>query len=87
MKTLDRTRPFGTIRGVSKARYTQDGCEFDVKGNLLISDLATAKVEVEPREVSVETLTIRELKEAVLKAGGTYRNRMQAIEFLKNDVS
>lgn len=89
MKTLDRTRPFGTIFGVHRARYTQDGAEFDIKGRMLGGKPEPAIVVQE--EVSLDNLSVKEIKGLVAAAGGEYKNRLEAIEFLKetesNDVS
>lgn len=93
MKMLDRTRPFGETFGVHKAKYTQDGAEFDAKGRLL-GDRAPKEdipsLNADSQVIPLDKLSISELKELVQQAGGEYKNRVEAIEFLKdrdNDLS
>lgn len=88
MKTLDRSRPFGTVYGQHKARYTQDGADFDGKGRMLggrtnIPQPPAASTGVVQEEVPLDNLTIKELKAAVQAAGGEYTNRLDAVKFLK----
>jgi len=88
MKMLDRSRPFGTIRGVHRARYAQDGMDFDINGRMLGKDPAIRQPpEVVQEEVPLDNLTIAELKELVEQAGGHYKNRIDAISFLKNKTN
>jgi hypothetical protein len=35
MKTLDRSKPFGEVFGISRARYEQDHVLFDAQGHAL----------------------------------------------------
>lgn len=42
--SLDRSRPFGEVYGVSTHRYEQDGKRFDVHGN----ELTLAAPQIDP---------------------------------------
>ena len=35
-QTLDRSRPFAEVHGVSDVRFEQDGLPFDYAGNLMV---------------------------------------------------
>ena len=37
-KTLDRSRPFAEVHGISDVRYEQDGLPFDYAGNLMVPE-------------------------------------------------
>ena len=84
MKELDRKRPFGIIYGNYHASYTQDGCEFDVHGKLIGAPPEEEKPKPKAKP-SLGNLPIDELKKRVADAGGTYKNRIDAITFL-NDL-
>ena len=45
-KTLDRSRPFAEVHGISDVRYEQDGLPFDYAGNLM----GQVDVENEPKK-------------------------------------
>lgn len=93
MNMLDRKRPFGEIFGVHKAKYTQDGAEFDAKGRLLGGrgpKEDTPSLNADKQVVPLDKLSKDELKGLVEQAGGQYANRLEAIKFLKekdNDLS
>jgi hypothetical protein len=66
MKTLDKSRPYGTIcGGQSRAAFEQDGLLFDVYGNEIVAKVvqeSTPEPAPEPEKEKPETMGARVMR-------------------------
>lgn len=82
---LDKSRPYGSIFGGGRAKFVQDGVEFDNFGNPLVAVEAPEVVEVVDVEeaASYVDMPAAELKDILTELGEPYLNKKQAVKFLE----
>lgn len=76
---LDKSRPYGTIHGQHRAKYIQDGKEYDALGNPLETE---QEGPYEPSPPDYHALHWTKLKALVEAQGGSWVDKASAIEFL-----
>jgi hypothetical protein len=83
MSDLDRSKPFGKVRGMPGVRYAQGGLLFTAQGKPYKADKTEAS-DVDAPADDYENMTWHQLRKLVQEAGGEWTNSKEAIAFLRS---